>query len=264
MLDFELDVVELSREFFLTKPETEELVSTIISNLTNKTKDRWELIASKGLHKTKDEYIRSLIIGDEGLYIGFVKLQNQLPNMIEQGANPFDMKTGFSHAKNIKVKKDGGWYMTVPFRWASSSSLGENSYFSAKMPEDINKIVKKKAVNSPLTLSEIPEHYKNLGKGVRKEIKGLNPLSNIPEYKHKNFIYEGITKKQKTEKGLKGGAKHTQYMSFRRVSDLSDVDSWIHAGFVAKNFAQQALDSLDIENEVDKLIDDYLVSIGKK
>ena len=52
-------------------------------------------------------------------------------------------------------------------------------------------------------------------------------------------------------------------MSFRRISDNSDTNSWQHPGFVAKNLKDKALDRVDIGQEVDKIIDNYLASIGK-
>jgi hypothetical protein len=256
MLNIQVDLDSLSAEFLLTKKQNQELAKNIILSVTGTLKEKWQEIASNELGKTRDGYIRSLIIGDEGIYVGFVKLLNQLPNMIEQGANAFDMKQGFSKSPKIKVKKDGGWYLTVPSTWATPSSIGE--LHSVKMPEPIYKVMKTKKPNIPLKLNEIPSQYR--AKDIRPSIETKSGRE-IPEYKHKHSIYEGIVKKQ--IEGKKGGASHTQYLSFRRVSDKSDINSWTHPGFVARNFKDRALQMVDIWQELDKIIDDYLASIGK-
>lgn len=255
MLNIQVDLQGLTQEFFLTKQQNVELAREIVLTLTGSIREKWEEVAKQNLGKTRDEYVRSLIIGDEGVYVGFVKLTNALPNMIEQGADSFDMKDGFSKSPKIKIKKSGGWYLTVPMQWATPGAIGE--LHSAKMPAKIHEIMKKKKADVSLKLKEIPLEYR--AKNIRESLT-TKKGEIIPEYKHKHSIYEGLIKKQKVENGRK---THTQYMSFRRISDNSDTNSWQHPGFVAKNLKDKALDRVDIGQEVDKIIDNYLASIGK-
>ena len=105
MLNIQVDLQGLTQEFFLTKQQNVELAREIVLTLTGSIREKWEEVAKQNLGKTRDEYVRSLIIGDEGVYVGFVKLTNALPNMIEQGADSFDMKDGFSKSPKIKNKE---------------------------------------------------------------------------------------------------------------------------------------------------------------
>ena len=47
-------------------------------------------------------------------------------------------------------------------------------------------------------------------------------------------------------------------MTFRRVSDKSDPNSWIHPGFDARKFMDKALDQTQIPQVVDMVLDNFL------
>jgi len=51
------------------------------------------------------------------------------------------------------------------------------------------------------------------------------------------------------KRGPHANANQNTYMTFRRVSDKSDENSWIHKGFEAHNFMEKALE----ESQVDKV-----------
>lgn len=229
MIPIKVDFSGLQQEFNFTEKECTNLLSYVIYNLTIKAADRWKMIASHELHKTRDLYVNSLIIGDEGPYTGYVELINQLPLMIETGADAFDMKRGFAKSEKVKIKKDGGWYLSIPFRYSSSSSLGENQIFAGKLPKFVEREVKKLPINTPL---------KGLGGKIPQQYIGL----------------------KKTK--LPGSSRHTQYINFRRVSDKSSDESWIHLGFVAKNFKEKTIQGMNLFQEVDELIELYLESLG--
>jgi len=67
--------------------------------------------------------------------------------------------------------------------------------------------------------------------------------------------YEGLMKIKDTSTQHRRG-----YMTFRRVSDKSDDDSWIHPGIDQKDFAQAAMDDHEqdqptiIDNEIDNFL----------
>jgi hypothetical protein len=59
-------------------------------------------------------------------------------------------------------------------------------------------------------------------------------------YKHKSSIYTGMQRKEAPDKN-----KHGQYVTFRRVSDLSDPNAWIHTGITAHNFLDRTIQKFD-------------------
>ncbi len=151
MIPIQIDTTDLQSEFNLTKEQVNGLLSFVVKGITIKVAKRWEEIASKGLHQTRDIYVRSLIVGDQGPYIGFVKLsagESPLPNMLEQGCTAFDLKEGFSHSSKIKIKSKGGWYLTIPFQFAGAGALGESPVFTGVLPKEIEKVLKQKIKKS--------------------------------------------------------------------------------------------------------------------
>lgn len=260
MIPIEIDTKGLSQEFGLSKEQVSGLIESVIMGITNKASEKWKFLAGQELKSTRDLYINSLIVGSEGPFIGYVMMvsKNPLPIMLEVGCGSFDMKEGFENSSKIKVKKGGGWYLTIPFRFAASTSLGESSVFSGKLPKDIEKLAKTLLPKQGLKFEQIPKELQALKtreKLIGKDKKG--DLKEFDAYTHKNSIYEGL---QHTK--LPGSKSHNQYMNFRRVSDKSDSNSFIFPGLIAKNFKDKTIQSMDLFQEIDKLIDDYLKGEG--
>ena len=78
------------------------------------------------------------------------------------------------------------------------------------------------------------------------------------EYKHKSSIFEGLTKRSAAYNKV----VQNTYGTFRRASENSDPDSWIHRGIKAYNLAEQAIKQTDVdtivENEVLMYLDNML------
>jgi len=174
--------------------------------------------------------------------------------MIENGISAFDMKEGFekSSKKIITRDKDGalGWYLTIPFTFAQPGSLGQSQKFTGILPQDVARALKSKQKTNPqasLSLSDIPGEFR---------IPAMRPAVSllggdlIPEYTNKTSIYEGIH-----------SVGNGQVMSFRRVSNKSDDNSWIHTGITAYNLADKALAVSDIPAVVSDVIDSFLDQI---
>jgi len=255
MIPINVDTSGLAVEFGLSKEQIQQLITDVITGITKRAAKRWELVASQELGSVRDMYVKSLIVGSEGPYIGYVMLvsKNPLPLMIELGTPSFDMKEGFGKSQKIKIKKGGGWYLTIPFRFATAGALGENQIFSGKLPKKIDKLVKNLAPEQSLKIKDIPKEFQTL----KTREKLLTPNKEFETYTHRTSIYEGI---QKTK--LPGSNRHTQYINFRRVSDKSDANSWIHPGFIAKNFKDKAIKSMDLFKEIDELIEEFLEKEG--
>src|ERR1035437_9339939 len=259
-----IDISDIGDEFSLTKEDTLDMIDFVVKEVTATFARNWSLMAEKNLHGTREEYIRSLYVGDEGRYTGFVQLRGSLPNMIESGSPPFDLKPSMLSSAKAHQKKGGGVYFTVPFRWATHGSIGDSSVFSAVLPMAVYNIAKNlspqittlggKGVGGVgLKMSDLPKEFQ-----IPKVRASIIESKVFEEYKHKTSIYVGIGKSEKTYGKGKGGS----YMSFRRISDKSDPMSWIHRGFQAKALAEAALSVMDIGAEADRSADGFLKQMG--
>jgi len=186
-----------------------------------------------------------------------------LVKMLEEGCSAFDEKIGFSQSDKKKIKKDKGWYLTIPLTHGTPNTTGE--FVGPPMPVEIHKEMLKKPTDVPTTtgmrteglkLGEIPDEYQPPKSRALIEATGTN--QRWEEYKHKASIYAGIIKTTSSVTGQSG------YISFRRVSDKSDPDSWIHPGFEERNFMDKALDEFSAHEEevVGNAINSELSKLG--
>jgi len=248
-----IDTMALSEQFNLTMDHVDEMKEAVVKTATKVIHTAWRDQAKRSLGSTRNQYMSSIIVGEVGRFANVITLVGELPNMIEQGRDPYDMKKGFeaSSKKVITRNKDGqlGWYLTIPFTWAQPGSLGESQKFTGVLPKDVAKALESKqkvqGQGASLNLGDIPAEFK-IPK-ARPPVKLLDSVM-VPEYQNKHSVYEGL--QQKT----KGGP----VMSFRRVSNNSDDNSWIHTGIKAHNLAEKAIQDAKIPEVVGDVIDAYL------
>lgn len=264
MIPIKIDTREISEEFGLNKANTDEMMSFIVKELTGLFAREWQVQASKVLTSSRKEFINSIVVGEEGRFRGYVMLVGQVPNMIEDGAEPFDMKIGFLQSPKVHQGKKGP-YLTIPRRFATPGALGESSVFSEVLPEEIYAIVRNKesarstlggSVNkgAGLKLDEIPAQFQ-----IPKTRERIVAKSRIWEaYQNKHSAYEGLQRVEKTYENTTQG----NYVSFRRVSSETDPDAWIHPGMTPGHFAEKALETLNIPAIVDQKVDHFLTKLG--
>lgn len=249
MIPISLNISDLAEEFSFTREDSKDFIDYVLSEIVGAFAIQWREEA-KVLKSTRKEYQRSIQIIDTSPTTKSVVLRGWLPNAVESGLEAFDMKPGFERSSKKKYNKTGGWYLTIPFRWATPEAEGDSSIFSGRMPKEIHKIAKKQP-GKPLSLDDLPEQYRP----PKKREKIVLKSKVFEEYVHKTSIYHGIVRKD-----VKG---HSQYMSFRRVSEKSmktDPNSWIHKGITARNLAEKALGNTEIDVIADTAIDNYLAN----
>lgn len=273
MIKFKIDISQLTNRFTLTQAESLKLSSLVVSGVTDEVERNWRELAHENLHSTRSQYLRGLMQPEliiSGTKVqGIITLVGQLPNMIESGAPAFDMKTGFMKGAKVKVSKKGGWYTTVPFRFATPGALGENEAFTNVMPKAIYQIVKELDAfiydNEKGKLSRKTTVSMYGGALSKKDIpapydapKTRKAYGEYGSYTHKHSIYEGMRKEEKTyEKSTQ-----SQYISFRRISNLSDPNSWIHPGFQALNLGDKALVKTEIDVVTENIAAKFLEGLG--
>lgn len=195
--------------------QVKNAASAAVSSTLMATKSHWEQVAQQRLNTTRNDYILGLNADNsvqmpDG-FTGVLTLRGKWPNMLETGFARFDQKPGFMNSKRKKLDGNGNWYVTVPFRHRTPGTAGSAVGGSA-MPEDIYAKARVLANNDRL-------------RGTEKEYPKRTSFTG---YQHKAGIYEGMKKITKQYEST----SQNQYMTFRRVSEKSDPQSWWHPGFV--------------------------------
>lgn len=269
MQPIDIDLTGLQGQFGLSADQINTLTEHCVKEVTTAIYYEWESLAKKRLKSTLPEYLQNLNVIDKGRFAKQIILTGFLPNMIEQGANPFDMKEGFSKSKYVKytvpvynakgkmIHKGGDWYLTIPFRHGTPGIVGQAG-FANEMPQEIYDIMVHRHRGVPLTAEEIPTPYDE--RRVRRDIKN-NESVLYAEYKHKSSIYEGLTKFT----AAYNVTTQNTYGTFRRAGANSDPLSWIHKGIQAYKLAEEARKNVDVdtivENEVYKFLDANNLSV---
>lgn len=252
MLDIEIDISGPIQEMQLLARESKTLASSILDRVVDEYMQRWETEVSNSLHRTKREYLRAMKTeknGDFAVSIQLLHTKSDLPIKLEEGASPWDIKEGLKESKGKKTSLGGGWYVDVPFRFATVEGVLKTPGFSAVAPASVVKIARKKAPRAVQAL-DLPKKFQ--GAGIRDAI--IKNKTVIPHYQHKVSIYDGLRRREAGVKGRKSGV----YSTFRRVSDNSDSLAFIHKGFNARKFMDRVVDTLEWDKIVEYVINDFL------
>lgn len=249
----DIDLSGVIQEFSLNDNQAIQLGSSIIDRIAEEYTVRWEKLVNTELGQTKNEYKKAMIVERDSplsVTFGLLERESAIAMMLEEGAPPFDEKIGFQRSSKIKQKIGGGWYLTIPFRHATPQAVAESGIFSSILPNEIYQIAKSKGI---VTKKDLPAQYST--PGSRKEIRTPNLV--VPEYMHKSPKYQGL---MKVDVGV-GQEKRSQYMTFRRVSDKSDPNSWWHKGLVSRKLMDKALEGSYIETSVNMVVDEFLKNL---
>lgn len=238
-----IDLSGVIDEFILSEQESKALSRFVLSNIADEYMRYWENNINNSLHSTRSEYKQAIFFeqtDDFSVLFGMSPRKSKVALMLEEGASEFDMKDGFNKSSKKTQKAGGGWFLTIPFRHATSEALAESMVFSGQMPKEIEKLVK--VTGKPLNLADLPTNYQ----GRKTSWAG---------YTHKAAIYEGLKREDisSTNKERRGG-----YYTFRRVSDKSESNSWKHPGFEALKLMEKSLGDLPFDKVVDRSVDQFL------
>lgn len=255
MIPINIDISSLIEEFSLDENQTLMIGTTIIDRVAQEYSYRWKNLIDKELKSSRNEYLRGIFIervNPTEIIFGLSNRESSLPLSIEEGHGPWDEKPFLLGSLKAKRMKDGKPFLTVPFRHATPQAIAEAGIFSSIMPQDVYQLAK----NSPMPLkrSQLPESQQI--PGVRKEIN--IPGLKVPEYIHKAAKYEGLVR---VEASSSENENRGQYMTFRRVSDKSDPNSWFNGGIIAKRLMDRALEIAQIDRVADMAIDETLERI---
>ena len=201
-------------------PQINEAIKMSVSSTLMVTKSYWEGFAQRGLKTTRIDYLLGLQATDSIMFpdafTGILTLRGKWPNMLESGFPAYDMKRGFKSGSRVKRKKDGGWYQTIPFRHRTPKTSG-SAVGGQAMPDDIYAQARR-------LRGKLPNGKTDRLKGTEQAYPARTSWTG---YQHKSGIYEGMVKNKK----MYENSVQSSYFTFRRVSDKSDPNSWMHPGF---------------------------------
>src|SRR5690606_15122005 len=140
MIPINLDFSGLVEEFSMSRKEVDSILDYTVKESAARFATLWEREAGQ-LGSTRNLYMRSIVVSDPGEFLASVELTNDLPNMIESGAGPFDMKPILLGGSKVKMGSSGK-YITVPFSIGTPGALKEN--FSTIMPPSVYEVIRQK------------------------------------------------------------------------------------------------------------------------
>lgn len=177
---------------------------------------------------------------DEG-FAGVVVNTAPYAAALEYGLPPFDMKPFLLASKFARVGKGGQRYLRIPFRHGTPGAVSMPA-----MPREIYERARRLKPGQQLPLSAAGKQW-----GQRTKLNPVGP------YTWKTGLYAGMTKR-----GIKG---HSQYMTFRTVSDNSPASAWWHPGIKEKRIAwrtaEQVVPQIErmltaaLDNDIEKLFE---------
>lgn len=243
----------------------QEAIKIQVGQLAAAARGEWIRLAQSRLSTSREEYIAGLrraesfkrySRGTTDVYE--ITLVGQFPNDLEFGRGSFDMKSvrpGWLGGKKAKPTKDGGSYVTIPFRHSTSNSPRFNYTGKAAKIDDptlkqqLRTTVKEYGLDRMVRTAT--------GKVVAGNVQSLGGKLNYGTGPGQIHPYlKGLTRYQQPMSGMVGGKQRGtgQLMTFRRMSTNSKPDSWIHPG----------LDAANLLGDVQSFIDKEIIEIGRK
>lgn len=225
-----------------------DVLSTLLSDLMAGARAFWIQKAAEQFTSSRREYINGIQeVQINGLH-ATIELVGTFPNMLEHGADPWDMHNTLLKGPNVKVSKDGNRYRAIPFRHQTPTSSG----VGGGTP-----------MGSPYSGHPLVDNAQALGKIIHREGKKLAPSTDgawggrlgaglAPKLreKHSTDIYAGMVRLEKAY----GKKKQNTYQTFRMISDAAP-DKWLHPGLEAANIAD------DVHDFIEKIADQALAKL---
>jgi hypothetical protein len=254
LVPFTINVSPLVQQYSLSRDQVDTMLDNVVKGITARYAQTLEVTVQNSLHSTRQIFCNSIKVIDTGRLMGQVMIDysNKLVEKLEEGSAPFDMKSSLLSSPKAKVSKNGTRYITVPFRQGVPGTIGDSTAFSGTMPEDVYAVAKKMQSKQSLSFNDLPKDYQQLKS--REKIESGDTL--FEKYVHKSPIYQGLTKTTDTV------TNQNSYHTFRRISEKSNPNAFIHPGFQAHDFMGKTLQNFQIDKIAGNLIDEQLDQLG--
>lgn len=253
MPNIKVDIRAYMGDLVYTEEESNQLRELVSQEVVKAAHMEIVDLAKKRLHSTRNLYIGGLSIDKVSRYEYTVTLNGTVANMLENGCSAFDMKQGLLKSSKAKMGKNGK-YITVPFMFRTSAASSTSSLPGQILPRAIYNLIRESPARSKETDEVIVSSItgSQIGKKFDPKPKIVEIDNKAGTYIPKSSIYAGLQRIQNKETGK------STYNTFRRVSDSSDAMSWIHPGLPALNLMDEGVDSVNVDNAVERAIDEFL------
>lgn len=217
-------------------------------------RDEWVRIAQSRLKTSREFYVQGLRqaesykmteLGSGGVKFE-ITLVGDMANNVEFGMGSFDMKAvrpGWLGGGKSKTGKNGKKYVTIPFR----HSTGNSPRFA-----DTGKAA---AVGLKAQLRTAVKNYgldRMIKTGTGQVVEGV--AGRIPNNATDVHPYlRGLTRTQTVTAGSLGTRGQGTLTTFRRLSENSKPEAWIHPGIQAVNIMPEVEAWMD--TQLDKVIE---------
>lgn len=257
MINLQIDIDNLAADYELSIQDQESLIRHAVNDVATGYEDQWR-IESRNLFSSRKAYSQSIRSNWVGKFTKAVYLDpsSWIANAVENGVSSFDMKAGMLASPKAKITAKGTKYMTIPFKFATSGSIGDGEQFSGVMPSYIQRAIRRQerlpsGNKKGLPLSSIKAADRMpVSASLRQRFKDQG-VSGYGGDKATS-IYEGL--KRNTKKG------HSGYVMFRRISENSDPLRFIHSGIQRRGLSELAMNTFkpEIYEIIGDSVDDFL------
>jgi len=227
-------------------PNVRQAWGDILVLTATAARQEWVKAARQKLHTTAKLYTDAISDPVVKRSSAVITLRGWLPNALECGHPPWDMKPFLLKGRKAKRDKRGRPYTTVPFGLKAPGG-GDRGPSPPVMPSSIYKRASQLQYGQSMNL---PKKYE--GYGIRTR---LTPdIKKWDSYTWKTSPFQGITKIQRfsgdpmsryVATGGKRAGMRSGYQTYRRVSKASDPNSWLHPGFRSIRALDQAVVNLE-------------------
>lgn len=216
------------------------VLETAIQDIMAGARSKWIQLAGERLNSSRRDYINAIQeVHVEGTTAS-IELVGVLPNMVENGADAFDMHDTLLKGPGVRTSASGNRYRSIPFRHQTPGTAGQGGgtpmgrayegHPAVKDAQELGRTIYTYGKKLAATIGEP-------GGGVKYGDRLQAGLAPKLKEKHSTDIYAGMIREQKTYKS----ATQSQYITFRTISDAVP-DKWQHPGIQAANLGQEVED----------------------
>lgn len=236
----------------LTVRLSTQAINAVVSNLAASARAKWLNLARHDASHLRDDYLQGIKETTLNKGQAIIALVGEIPHLLENGCNPYDMRDTLLGSKvpvvpkgqrgKHRVADSDDYYRAIPIRHMTP---GSSNAFGNPMGDPYKEHAS--GINS-----------KKLGKNVYKQAKALtasrtNPYGkqaygqrldtsemNIPLLRphHTTDIYSGMIRQEKVYTQPK--KPQSQYLTFRTISTRKKI-GWEHPGYTARNYANSVI-----------------------
>lgn len=251
-----VDLSKVRAALLGTLPRADD-IDRVLRGVAAAARQRWIRYAQSELKSTSRDYVQGISEVEVEGRVARIELNGVLPNMIENGWPPTDLRsTLLGPNSKAKTAKDGSRYNIIPFRHGTPGSGGRN--VGTPMPEPIYQYAKKLApsLSRPAGLSSSRQISTLYGgrleprKGMKQEAFKLLTTKSKPW--HKTSIFRGMIREEK----MYAKTSQSQYTTFRVISSKVSrgPQHWMHPGIQAKHFIRR------LDADVGKMLGEFVAA----